>query len=76
MNVGETSMADSNTVTGYFSPEGAAAYLSCSRELIFKKIRLRELPSFKIGKLRRIARADLDAMVERLRAETVAVGVA
>jgi excisionase family DNA binding protein len=38
----------------------AAAYLGCSPATIRRRIRLGEIPSVKIGRLRRIRKVDLD----------------
>lgn len=49
-----------------FSPLQAASYLGCGRTYLYKLMAGGDIPSFKLGKLRRIRRKDLDAYVEQL----------
>lgn len=51
------------------TPESAAEQLSLSRATVYELIRTGELPSFKIGRSRRIAHASLEKFVERHQAE-------
>ena len=51
---------------GVLSPDGAAARLNVGRTTIFKLIASGELPSVRIGKLRRIPARALMGYVERL----------
>ena len=51
----------------YRSPrtiEDAAAYLACTPAAIKKWIRLKTLPSVKVGRLRRIRMSALEALIE------------
>jgi len=50
------------------SPEEAAMMLRTSRSGVYGLIRRGELKSVKVGKLRRITRAELEAYVARLEA--------
>jgi excisionase family DNA binding protein len=52
-----------------YDPTEAAQVLRMGRATIYLKIASGEIESVKIGKLRRIPAAALDAYVERLRAE-------
>lgn len=47
-----------------FSPLQAADYLGCGRTYLYKLMADGDIPSFKLGKLRRIRRKDLAAYVE------------
>ena len=50
------------------SPEQAAAYLGIGRSKMFELLAKRTIPSFTVGRLRRVRRADVDRYVEgRLR---------
>ncbi len=51
------------------TPEGAAELLSLSRATVYELMRLGRLPSFKIGRSRRIAHSALEAFVEQRQAE-------
>jgi excisionase family DNA binding protein len=51
------------------TPEEAAESLKVSRDTVYTLIRLRALPSVKIGRSRRIPAASLRAYVERLTEE-------
>lgn len=42
--------------------EEAAAYLGCSPATVRRRIRVGEIPSVKIGRLRRVRKADLDKL--------------
>jgi excisionase family DNA binding protein len=51
------------TPEGLLTPEEVMAYLKCGRSHAFSLLRTREIPSLKVGRLRRIRREDLDAYV-------------
>jgi excisionase family DNA binding protein len=52
-----------------FSPDEAAAYLGVGRSQMYAMIRSGAIATFKIGRLRKVRRADLDAYIdEQLRA--------
>lgn len=57
-----------------YSPEAAAALVGISRSRLFEMLAARTIPSVLIGRTRRIARADLVAFVEKLRAEQAQAG--
>jgi excisionase family DNA binding protein len=42
--------------------EEAAAYLGCSPATVRRRIRVGEIPSVRIGRLRRVRKADLDKL--------------
>ena len=44
-----------------FTPETLAARWNCSPETVRQMVHRRELPAFRVGRLIRIARADVDA---------------
>jgi excisionase family DNA binding protein len=46
------------------SPEELAEYLGLGRTYTYKLLMTGEIPSFKIGKLRRVRRIDVDAYLE------------
>ena len=46
------------------SPEQLAEYLGLGRTYTYQLLMNREIPSFKIGKLRRVRRVDVDAYLE------------
>jgi excisionase family DNA binding protein len=49
------------------SPEEVAQYLGCGRTFAFKLLARGDIPSFTIGRLRRVRRTDLDRYIaERL----------
>ncbi|MEM7338118.1 MAG: helix-turn-helix domain-containing protein [Actinomycetota bacterium] len=50
-----------------YSIDEAAEQLSIGRTLVYRLIRTGHLPSLKIGHRRLVARADLEAFVNRLR---------
>jgi excisionase family DNA binding protein len=50
------------------SPREAAKALGMGRSRLYELLRAGEIKSLKVGRLRKIARADLDAFVEGLRA--------
>lgn len=56
-----------------YSPETAARLLGVGRSTVYALLASGEAPSIKIGRSRRIRRADLEAYVNSL-AETVAMG--
>jgi len=54
----------------YFRPEEAATYLRVGRTTMFQLLRMDAVPSVRIGGVRLVRKADLDAFVEdRLGAE-------
>jgi excisionase family DNA binding protein len=52
-----------------FSVEQAGEYLGMKRTYVFGLVRSGELPSFKLGRMRKIRRVDLDEFIERKLAE-------
>jgi excisionase family DNA binding protein len=46
------------------SPEEVAEVLGCGRTYAYQLLRNREIPSFKLGKLRKIRRRDVDRFIE------------
>ncbi len=46
------------------SPEQLADYLGCGRTYAYGLLARKEIPSFKLGKLRRVRRLDVDRFVE------------
>jgi excisionase family DNA binding protein len=50
------------------SPREAAKALGMGRSRLYELLRAGDIKSLKVGRLRKIARADLDAFVEGLRA--------
>ncbi|WP_432571179.1 excisionase family DNA-binding protein [Kineococcus sp. SYSU DK005] len=53
---------------GLYDPLGAAKYLGISRTGLFELLKAGELPSVKIGRLRRIPASALDDYITRLQA--------
>ena len=51
------------------TPEQAAEHLHCGRSFLYELLRVGAIRSFKIGKLRRVLRSDLDAYVQTLLGE-------
>lgn len=49
-----------------FTVEAAAEFLSCGRSTIYELMATGRLPYVKLGRVRRIRRAELDAFVARL----------
>ena len=47
------------------APEELAVVLGCGRTTAYRLIAEGEIPSFTIGRLRRVRRSDVDAFVER-----------
>ena len=47
------------------SPEQLASYLGCGRTYAYMLIAENTIPSFTIGRLRRVRRADVDSFVEQ-----------
>jgi excisionase family DNA binding protein len=45
------------------TPEQAAQHLHCGRSFLYELLRVGAIPSFKVGKLRRVRRSDVDAYV-------------
>lgn len=50
-----------------FTPEEAAVYLGVKRSFLYELMADGRLPSFKIGRLRRIRRDDAEMFLDRLR---------
>lgn len=48
------------------TPEQAAQHLNCGRSFLYFLLRVGAIPSFKVGKLRRVRRSDVDAYIEKL----------
>ena len=57
-----------------YTVEESALQLGCSRSALYPRLISGELRSVKLGRSRRIAAADLEAFVERLRSETHEAG--
>ncbi len=51
------------------TPEDLADYLRCSRTFAYQILARGEIPSLKLGKLRRIRRSDADLYIEKKVAE-------
>jgi excisionase family DNA binding protein len=49
-----------------YTPDQAAAALGCSRAHIFRLLRAQEVPSFHIGRCRRILVSELEAWAQQL----------
>jgi excisionase family DNA binding protein len=49
------------------SPEELAKYLGCGRSHAYKLLRYGEIPSFKLGRLRKVLRSDAEEYLARLR---------
>ena len=62
-------MAANETMNGavreILSPEELADFLGCSRTFAYKLLADKAIPSFKVGKLRRVRLSDARAFVER-----------
>ena len=52
------------------SPEELADFLGCSRTFAYKLLAEKSIPSFKVGKLRRVRLSDARDYVERCLADT------
>ena len=61
-----------NEAREYLSPKQLADYLGCSRTYAFELLAgpTPAIPSFKIGRLRRVRRVDVDRYVEQCLRET------
>jgi excisionase family DNA binding protein len=55
----------SRALEALLTPEELADYLKCSRTYAYQLLRLGEIPSLKLGKLRRIRRADAELYVQK-----------
>ncbi len=53
-----------------YTVEECAQQLGCSRSALYPRVLANELRSVKLGRSRRIAAADLEAFIERLRSES------
>jgi excisionase family DNA binding protein len=53
------------------NPREAAAYLGLKLDTIYKKARLRELPSVKVGRCLRFDKNALDRLIEQHTIETI-----
>jgi excisionase family DNA binding protein len=47
------------------TPEELAVVLGCGRTLAYRMLAERMIPSFKIGRLRRVRRSDVDSFIEQ-----------
>jgi excisionase family DNA binding protein len=54
---------ESRSPRGLLDPAQVSAFLGCKRSFTFHLLRTGELPSLKIGRLRRVRPEDLDAFV-------------
>jgi len=54
---------------GLLSPDQVAERLAVSRSMVYKLLRMRELPAVYVGRLPRIDPADLAEYIERLRSQ-------
>jgi excisionase family DNA binding protein len=54
------------------SPDQLAEYLGCGRTTAYALLRERQIPSFTVGRLRRIRRRDVDRYVSELIADDYA----
>jgi excisionase family DNA binding protein len=57
---------DESAPPGLMTPEQVAAYLGCGRTYAYELLRTGEVPSLKVGRLRRVRREDVDAYVRTL----------
>jgi excisionase family DNA binding protein len=48
-----------------FSPEELAAFLGCGRTYAFQLLREEAIPSFKLGRLRKVRREDAEQYIQR-----------
>ena len=61
---------DKSAPPGLMSPEQLADYLGIGRTFAYQLLAQKRIPSFTIGKLRRVRKADVDRYIEhRLSAE-------
>ncbi len=69
----ETTQIGCNEVVGkrLLTPREAAAYLGLAKDTIYKKARLRELPSVKVGRSLRFDLRALERFVEQNTIETL-----
>ena len=56
---------ENRTEEALLTPEELADYLRCGRTYAYKLLALGEIPSLKLGKLRRVRRSDAARYVER-----------
>jgi len=54
------------------SPDQLAEYLGCGRTTVYELLRERRIPSFTVGRLRRIRRRDVEHYVSDLLANDIA----
>jgi excisionase family DNA binding protein len=54
------------------SPDQLAEYLGCGRTTVYELLRERRIPSFTVGRLRRIRRCDVERYVSDLLANDIA----
>jgi excisionase family DNA binding protein len=59
-----------NEARKLMSPEEVAEYLGCGRTFAFELLKTGEIPSLKLGRLRRVRRVDVDDYIERRLRET------
>jgi excisionase family DNA binding protein len=53
------------TPPGLMTPEQVAAYLGCGRTYAYELLRTGEIPSLKVGRLRRVRREDVSEYVRK-----------
>ena len=59
----ETVTRTNEEARALLSPEQLADYLGCGRTYVYGLLARGEIPSFKLGKLRRVRQVDVDAYV-------------
>jgi excisionase family DNA binding protein len=57
---------DEAAPSGLMTPEQVATYLGCGRTYAYERLRTGEIPSLKLGRLRRVRREDLEWYVNTL----------
>ncbi|MEU9605055.1 helix-turn-helix domain-containing protein [Streptomyces sp. NPDC048057] len=57
-------------IPALFTVKAAAAYLSLGRSTLYELMAAQELPYVKVGRARRLRRAELDAFAARLEPQT------
>ena len=59
----EAALRMDSTAQGLMTPEQVAAYLGCGRTYAYELLRTGEIPSLKVGRLRRVRREDISEYV-------------